>query len=232
MNPKSRFEIKFLVPAAVKASVMHDVLAVTDLDGNAADSAGGYLVKSIYYDSPYFEAYQDKMAGVLHRRKLRIRAYGNEFDNKFLEIKERFNNRIMKSRMPLDSNDYLSALQCRLLSGHKRDDIIKKYTLCISMFNYRPILTIEYKRQPLVGRTDQGLRVTFDSEIAVTRSRSFEEKRSKYRVLPHGLTVLEIKFDTFMPHWVNLLVRKYSLQDIAYSKYCLGLDKLSQVGVY
>ncbi len=234
-NPaQSRFEVKYLVPAALKVAVFKDVAVMTHYDEHAVGKRNVYSVRTLYFDSPYYVAYYEKMAGVLRRLKFRIRTYTETPEVKFLEIKERFNNRILKRKVRLSSEAY-SAIVCSrnplLLNGIKKSPVMGEFFHYQMLLGLSPLLVIEYKRQPLVGRTDRGLRITFDFDIAVSPAKDLEERRGTYRVLPNGFCVLEVKFNQYMPHWVHTLVGKFSLQDLAYSKFCLGLEELAKKGV-
>lgn len=225
---KSRFEIKYTVPLSVKAAVMHDVAAMTRVDQHAA--GGTYLVRSLYLDSPFTVAYHEKMAGVLRRFKFRIRTYGQTPSVRFLEIKERFSNRILKRKGRIDQQQY-EAIVNRRIARIDGSPVMQEFWRNLARMQLAPLLTIEYRRRPFVGIVDAGLRVTFDTDVCVCRARSLEDRNTRYNVLPNGLTVLEIKFDRYMPHWIQTIVRKFSLRDIAYSKFCLGLDELGRRGV-
>ena len=227
-RPKSRFEIKYLVPPSVKAAVMHDVAAMTRVDDHAVD--GSYLIRSLYLDSPFNVAYHEKMDGILRRLKFRIRTYGQTPSVRFMEIKERFSNRILKRKDRIDPHQYQAIITRRFVPING-SPVMREVWSNIARTQLAPLLTIEYRRQPFVGVIDAGLRVTFDTDIRVCRARSLEETTSRYAVLPNGLSVLEIKFDHYMPHWIQTIVRKFSLRDTAYSKFCLGLDELARRGV-
>lgn len=227
-RPKSRFEIKYLVPVSVKVAVMHDVAAMTRVDQHAA--GGSYLVRSLYLDSPFNVAYHEKMDGILRRFKFRIRTYGQAPSVRFLEIKERFSNRILKRKERIDQRQY-EAIVNRRAGRINASPVMREFWGNMARTQLAPLLTIEYRRRPFVGIADTGLRVTFDTDIRVCRARTLEDNNTRYIVLPNGLTVLEIKFDRYMPHWIQTIVRKFSLRDIAYSKFCMGLDELARRGV-
>ena len=225
---KFRFEVKYLVPLSVKVAVMHDVAAMTRVDPHAA--GGSYLVRSLYLDSLFNASYHEKMAGILRRSKFRIRTYGRTSSVRFLEIKERLSNRILKRKDRIDQQQYEDILN-RRVARIDGSAVMREFWRRLATTQVAPLLTIEYRRQPFVGIADESLRVTFDTDVCVRRARSLEQGNMRYTVLPNRLTVLEIKFDRYMPHWIQTIVRKFSLRDTAYSKFCLGLDELARRGV-
>ena len=227
----SRFEIKYLVHAPTKAALMHDVAAMTRADNYAGVRGGSYVVRSLYLDSPQSKAYYEKTGGILKRSKYRIRTYNGYPSVRFLEIKERLSNRIAKLKERIDSEQYQAIISRRHLPGFQNSAVLRRFWHDAVMTALRPVLIIQYKRQPLVGAADLDLRVTFDSEMRVSRARNLEKQNSLYTVLPAGYAILEIKFNRYLPRWIQELARKYSLTDIPCSKFCLGLEELSRRGV-
>lgn len=227
---RPRFEVKFIVSAALKTAILHDVLAMTTVDPHAIEADCKYHVKSLYYDSPLYCAYREKIDGILQRRKFRIRTYEESPEVRFLEIKERFSNRIHKRKRFLKPEQYQAVLNRQRLSDLSDCNVYNEFSYYCATTNIKPLLLIEYSREPHLGITDKTLRITFDSDIIVRKSKSLECTSTPYKVLPNGYSILEIKFNNYMPHWVHSLVRKFSLRDTAYSKYCLGLEELIRRG--
>ncbi len=84
----NRFEWKYLIP-----------------DEHGGDG-GGYELASLYYDSPDFRCYWEKMDGIKIRRKLRLGCYetGVPLTQEtpiFVEIKQRVNRVTQKRRVIL-----------------------------------------------------------------------------------------------------------------------------------
>lgn len=57
-------------------------------------------IHNIYYDTPGLDAFHDNVSGAPHRRKYRLRWYGDRDDQAFLELKERINDRGFKRVIP------------------------------------------------------------------------------------------------------------------------------------
>jgi len=227
----SRFELKYLVPASVKVALMHDVAGITRPDRFALGPSRSYLVRSLYLESNHYAAYLEKISGIQQRLKLRIRTYSEDPTVKFLEIKQRFSNRILKRKHRLDPDQYQAVIEHRTIPGLDSSPVVREFWSNMARRRLQPMLTIEYRRQPFVAVGNSRLRVTFDTDCRVCRARSLEQHAALYRLLSPGYAIFEIKFDGHMPHWVHKFVRKYSLQDIACSKFCLGLEELARRGV-
>ena len=230
-RPASRFEIKYLIPRELRVAVIRSVRAYARPDRHARGD-GFYRVRSLYFDTSRHLAYHEKMDGLLYRGKFRIRTYGDGSEVLFLEYKQRFNNRILKRRDALSRDDYETLLRGVQLRGEGAGNAWEAFWYHNALAHLKPVLCIDYKRKSFVGTLDRRLRVTLDEKITVCRARGLEERRASYPVLSGDHCVLEIKFNHYCPVWVNRLVRAYSLQDQAYSKYCMGLETLVNRGAH
>ncbi len=228
-RPAARFEIKYLIAPARATALIQDLSAFLRPDPHALGPGRTYTVRTLYFDSPHRVAYREKSAGILVRAKYRIRTYAETPDVRFAEIKRRLNNRILKHRAVLTVEEYRSLLEGRAAGGGPL--ALHRFRQGMLGLNLRPLVCIEYRRQPFVHPAYPRLRVTFDTHVTAHPARSLEEPSPGCMVLPAGTAVLEIKFNGCMPHWVHMLVRKYSLTDTAYSKYCRGLDALVAQGI-
>lgn len=66
-----RHELKYLISWADKAELTTRMSPVLKLDPHATN--GGYFIRSLYFDDYWNTAYEEKDAGVLLRKKYRIR---------------------------------------------------------------------------------------------------------------------------------------------------------------
>ena len=72
-NEKYRHEWKYLIDTAQKELICQRLSHFLKLDKHAED--GGYMIRSLYFDDYFNTAYAEKDAGVLERKKYRIRIY-------------------------------------------------------------------------------------------------------------------------------------------------------------
>ena len=243
MIGEHRYELKFLVGAEAKNALLK--LCEEGLDPDPYGEQGVYRVSSLYYDSPRFDAYWEKLDGVRNRAKYRLRYYGEEplKSKAFFEIKHRWDQTVFKERIPLKEgaleplftdpsaiyslHDYVGELSKpeqltleRILSAAARGMI-------------QPVNLIAYKRQAWVGRHDDRLRVTFDHLCSVHETdhpcRPVEAPGTPF--LPESRMVLEVKFNSRLPVWLRDAVSKVSLSPIRFSKYVEGLMALDDMPV-
>ena len=68
-----RHELKYLISYGQKADLNVRMAPLLDHDSHARD--GSYTIRSLYFDDYWNTAYQEKVDGVLTRKKYRIRIY-------------------------------------------------------------------------------------------------------------------------------------------------------------
>ena len=71
-----RHELKYSIDCGACALLRERLGAVMRPDTHAG--AGGYEVRSLYFDDMYGSAYSDKSAGLLRREKFRLRIYDGD----------------------------------------------------------------------------------------------------------------------------------------------------------
>ena len=87
-----RYELKYLLDRDQAQSVKAALLRYVTPDGFTAGRSS-YSITSLYYDTPDYKAYWDKIDGHQYRRKVRVRVYGDgpvrPSTPVFVEIKQR-----------------------------------------------------------------------------------------------------------------------------------------------
>ena len=101
---KYRHELKYLISYADKAELAVRLAPVLHLDPHAQQ--GGYFIRSLYFDDYWNTAYEEKDAGVLLRKKYRIRIYNCSDRSIKLERKKKFGSYIYKEAAPLTHAEF------------------------------------------------------------------------------------------------------------------------------
>lgn len=228
----NRLEIKYIVDRTTRTALSRDLRAFMRPDAHAGDD-GGYTVRSLYFDTPDYMSYHDKMAGTAVRHKLRARAYGeqpSETPNVRLEVKSRYLNYIKKITVDLDSDEYCDIQDCwqrrRLPPGFfkRHSDASHEFFRLQRQLNMEPVILIQYRREAFERREINRVRVNFDDELVATRNTDLlGPLRGARRLLQHGHAIFEIKVDNTLPYWLHTLISKYNLQNEAVSKYCYAV---------
>ncbi|MBD5393090.1 MAG: polyphosphate polymerase domain-containing protein [Lachnospiraceae bacterium] len=186
---------------------------------------GFYNIRSLYFDDYDKSSYLDNENGVDDRAKYRIRIYDHSTDHIMLERKEKKRGKTGKSSCPITLS------QCRqLMEGVVPADIaptqqvLGRLAYLMATRLMRPAVIVDYDRVPYVYRSsDANVRITFDHHIrSVSDVSTFlNENVSGRGVMPAGWSLMEVKFDSFLPDEVYELLQLDGLRADTYSKYYL-----------
>jgi len=234
---KSRYEYKYLVSNDLIDTIRAEILPYMELDDFAnKHSNGQYTVRSIYYDSPQFDCYREKVDGIQVRNKFRIRSYNQQSKKSiaFLEIKHKNTNCISKSRAPIYFTNIAKSLYSKRVNDYvlsfngngveKKD--ARKFFYYYYLKNLHPAILVIYDREAFEGKFDSSLRLTFDknlrSVIYPSLKQLYSEDKNK-RTMNNNF-ILEVKFYGSLPVWIKTIITKYKLDRRALSKYTMSLE--------
>lgn len=219
-----RYEIKFEADGYKADIIRHQIEKIMYSD-SFADSYGCYRVNSIYFETPYNQDYILKELGAKERQKLRLRNYTGS-DIFKLEIKSKIGDVATKYVTTLNRNEALNIYNGEydvLLDKSTAESVYTYYQLksCI----YRPLINVSYNRHAYFF-ADEGFRVTFDSDIrvSVASEEFFEDEIPRFPVTDK--TIIEVKYDNFVPHWVTKLMNDMGLNAGSFSKYTESYNTL------
>ena len=111
---KYRHELKFKISNSAAEVLKQKLSLIMGFDSNAYYDDGSYLIKSLYFDNLDSKYYNEKMDGVLYRKKYRIRIYNNDDTFIRLEKKMKHNNLTAKEQMLISKDIYSKILKGRL----------------------------------------------------------------------------------------------------------------------
>ena len=220
-----RHELKYLISYAQKTDLNVRMAPLLGLDKHASN--GGYMIRSLYFDDYWNTAYQEKVDGVLLRKKYRIRIYDYSDRVIKLERKRKSDSWIYKEDAPLTRDEFE-----QILTGDYDFLLRSPYPLCREFYiecicnMMRPRTIVDYEREPWV--MDEGtVRITFDMNVraAVGSFDIFDATLPALPVLEPGKLVMEVKFTEFCPQLVRDMVPPGAAELTAVSKYCLCYEK-------
>jgi len=233
----NRFELKYLLPLDTARGFQRELCAYLQPDDHM-NGTGHYAISSLYYDSPDYRFYWEKVNGIKFRRKLRIRCYETRapllLDTPvFVEIKQRLDRVTQKRRVVLPYQDALLLCDQRTVPQHRPQDraVVEEIHTMLWQYNLRPASMIRYLREAYVGTDyDVGLRVTFDTNLTYrAQDLCLDSKHAGAAMLPLDRVVMEIKVNERIPYWLTELVAEFNLRMIRVSKYCLSLEAAQKV---
>jgi len=231
----SRFEFKYVLSRQSREDVEAHLQYFVELDAFVKTQPDNkYSVRSLYYDDAHYTAFHDKIDGLLHRRKFRIRTYNDSLSGKapyFLEVKGRHNNLVFKHRTPIDGREWLQNRGHNLtesVTKHSIDSAVRRQFMH-SFFrdHIKPVALITYQRRPYISKFDPDFRITFDDSLKATNAdHLFPEGSSQFYDVISGYNVLEIKFNNHLPAWFHRIVQAQNLRRVSISKVCAGMETL------
>lgn len=232
-----RYELKYLIRREQQEAL---TAALAEQMTPDEHGAGSYPITSLYYDTPDYRAYWDKLDGHRVRRKVRVRVYGNATVTPetpcFLEIKQRINMTMRKRRVALPYGEAVAFDDFDLarpeLNGAEQATLQEVYYLYRTL-QLRPTCIVHYQRSAWEGTEYcPDLRVTFDTELR-GRTHDLTLVSTGYAddrfVLPPEHAVLEVKANYTVPGWLAALLSKHNCTYRRISKYCAVLERCQAI---
>lgn len=190
-------------------------------DANAGPD-GAYQVTSLYFDTPYDSALREKLDGVNRREKFRLRYYGTDLSFLRLEKKYKVNGLCGKRSARLTREQAE-----RLLSGDARFLLDTGDALLLELYSkiqgqgLRPKTIVRYDREAFLYAPGN-VRITLDRDIRTGLGSVDFLNPGVFCVRAAGPgTVLEVKYDAFLPEIVRMAVQVPGRRAAACSKYAL-----------
>jgi SPX domain protein involved in polyphosphate accumulation len=222
-NAKTTFqrqELKFMVPLNVLDLLIPEFERYFDYDSHS--NGGYYDVHSVYFDTQDWQAFYNKLDGIVHRKKFRIRSYSARplpHEKIFVEIKEKNNDTVFKRRLPMSMDEINDLMQGK--PGVKRSILYDEWRYNVVRNAIKPRLLNSYRRLAFSSHDYPGLRVTLDRDVsyAITHEVVFDSPvRPVNRA--RNYCVMEIKFDRYVPQFIVDILRGHDLTRTPISKYC------------
>jgi len=219
-----RTELKYFLPISLYLPFRKALVPFTQKDP-IVGKRKSYTVHSLYYDTPNFCYYRDKLEGEDVRKKFRIRYYNQDekVDPRptWIEIKQKKGAIIKKLRHRTDSDHTLEDL-----TGETNLGELQKICFEYHLRQLHPVVKISYRREPLQGLFDNKLRITFDYDVKASMANRFSTQPTKNEVfiLSPFCYLVEIKMSDAIPTWLSRAIEAFDLRVTAYSKYVHGID--------
>ena len=219
-----RSEYKYLISAS-EHDTLRRLLGTVMLADPYMRSPSGYLIRSLYFDSVCDQDYFDKLDSVEERKKIRLRIYDPDAQSVKLEIKNRLQSYNLKETVGISRADAGA-----LIDGEY--DVLLPYSSAIAqkarciMFSqrYLPKVIVEYDREAYVLPAHD-IRITFDKNVRAAASDDlFAPTHSFQPLLEPGTMILEVKFNHFLPAFLQDILACCRSQMLSVSKYCLARE--------
>ena len=216
-----RQEIKYEVGLALAAVLRQRLEAVLEEDPH--NGGTGYLVRSVYFDTPDALDYYQKLDGLDNRKKLRLRIYSLADASAKLELKQKRGVFQRKRSLTVTRTQAERILTgdygCLVSHGEFGQELARLMTLGV----YRPSCLVEYDRIAFFCPTND-TRVTIDCRLRASEG-CFRLYDPGVQLMPVGnpaAVTLEIKYNRFLLSYVRDAVSAAGMLNISASKYCRG----------
>ncbi len=219
-NIPLRHELKYHITPA-ELTVLRGVLApVMQLDPNGNEN-NEYHIRSLYFDDINDDALEEKVAGVGNRKKYRIRIYN--FSDKVikLECKSKYGDLISKQSVSIPRE-----LAEQLIAGDPDGLQRMRHPLLHDVYRemrtrlLRPAVIVDYVREAYIHQAEE-VRITFDKQVrtGLYSVDMFNPQIPTYPVFDDPVEILEVKFDEFLPSYLQSILSGITAQRSAISKY-------------
>lgn len=226
-----RHELKYFIHPAEIVALRERLRPVMKLDSHCRGGRA-YTIRSLYFDDVDDSAYCDKVAGVMHRDKYRIRIYRYSDQEIFIERKRKVGDGIQKS-----STQITRRLCDQLISGDPRglyraqNPLLQDLYVQMRTRLLRPRVIVDYDREAWLHPVEN-VRITFDLRLrsGLSSIDLFNPGLPTVRPLDDEAEVLEVKFDNYLPDYIGALLRDIRAERSAISKYvlCRRFEPLDQ----
>ncbi len=223
MSAEYRHEYKYCINAAQAALLECRARAVLTPDPHAGP-LGSYVIRSLYFDTPYDSCYYESEDGYDRREKYRIRLYNSHTDFLRLEKKSKQNGMTKKESCVITQEQCKSFMEGRVPPiTETMSAVQKKLFLEMEHKAMLPKVIVIYERIPYIHPVGN-VRITFDRALASASDvmRFLDEEIPVERpVFPAGESLMEVKWDELLPDHISRHMALDSLQWTSFSKYYL-----------
>jgi len=211
-----RLEKKYLITRE-QGAVIRNVLS----RHMTPDDFGEYLVQNLYYDTENWDIIRASIENPIYKEKLRLRCYGipNQAANLFLELKKKYKGIVYKRRVSIPIKEF-SSRTVRDIVSDEPSQIACELDFYLTNNPVTEKIYISYVRSAFAGVEDDGLRVTFDTDIRYRLDcLDYLHPDNGRLVLPPDNMLMEIKTLGGMPLWMSRILCDNKIFPTSFSKY-------------
>lgn len=182
-------------------------------------------VNSIYFDTPDLDSFNDHLAGVPERRKLRFRWYGENLRlaRGQMEIKNKSERASWKVVQPIDQEFDLETMEWSQIMDGLRQHSSGMTQELLSVV--RPTLLDVYWREYYVS-SDGLVRLTLDSDLRAYDERFASQPNLWFRQPLEETVILELKGDVALARVLADILAHFPNRVERRSKYVDALEKI------
>jgi len=217
-----RYELKFEIPSYQADTLKKQLGVLMQMDSHSISNEYSYDIRSIYFDDINSSAFYDKIDGVEYRSKYRIRIYNLDDHIIKFECKHKDENMTYKQACDIDLDTCEKLLSGDYLDIENRDQLVSQFIANSYTTMLRPSVIVDYRRTAFTYPMSE-IRITFDEDIASGRysTELFNDIIPTYPVYPKGISVMEVKFNEFIPDHLLAVLQSVQKVKTAISKFAM-----------
>lgn len=218
---KYRHELKFYINDMDCAEIRSRLKHLAYKDKNA-DENGEYKISSLYFDNYMDKAVVEKLAGASRREKFRLRYYGTDTSFIRLEKKAKFNRLCLKESVRVTKNECESIIanNWEFLTTAHEPLLWELYSKSKTQM-LRPRTVVDYIREAYIYPAGN-VRITIDKQVTQSSNVNDFLNKDLFTMPAANATILEVKFDEFLPEVIHRAVGIYSRGQNEFSKYVVA----------
>ena len=220
----NRKELKYYIPYREYIILSKLLKKIFQKDKYSKEALGGYLVRSLYFDTIDDKSYEDKVGGIEERSKYRLRIYDPASKSVKFEIKSKTDSMVTKETAIISRDDAEEIQKGNYeVMLRYNNQVLNKAYIEFRKRSYRPVVIVDYLREAFFYDANK-IRVVFDRFLKSTPLHLdlFEPDAILMPQLKNDIVIMEIKYDNFIPMWIKQLLQIPSFERSAISKYVIG----------
>ena len=215
-----RHEYKHTINILDYHALRQRIKNIAILDSNAGTD-GCYHIRSLYFDNEEDKALREKLYGLPHREKYRIRLYnGNE---KFIRLEKKSKkDGLCNKQITTLSKAQTERILARDINwmAQSSDAVLVEFYGKLCSERLQPKTLVDYWREAYIYPYGN-VRITFDFDIrtGIYATGIFNQNTPTIRISEPGILLLEVKYDNFLPDIIRDLIQTNTRHTHAFSKY-------------
>ena len=214
-----RREIKYELDSCLEMRLRRQLSTVLQTDPH--NGAEGYLVRSLYFDTPDSLDFYEKIHGLETRKKIRLRIYSLADTTAKLELKQKQGTLQRKQSLTLPREQAEQIIAGDFSCLEDCGDFGQYMERLMRLGAYRPSCLIEYDRIAFFCATND-TRITFDRRLRANEG-CFRLYDPSVQLTPVGLpdrVTMEVKYNRFLLSYIKDALLPADMLSVSSSKYC------------
>ena len=217
---KFRHEVKHYINMSDYLAIKNRLSHIMRIDKNANENRE-YKIRSLYFDNLRDKVLMEKINGINHREKFRIRFYNDNHSFIRLEKKSKINGLCAKD------SESITKEECKKIFNGDIDFLKESNKLLFMEFYakikgdlLKPKTIVDYTREAYIYPIGN-VRITFDKDIrtGIYSRNFFDDSLPTINVIDNRVVVLEVKYDEFLPEIIHDIIQTNDRRASAISKY-------------